>query len=229
MSTPETIINRQLKELGFLKKGRSQMYCKIDDIIALVCYEHLSFGLCVDFTIYPLFLPCLGIIHFTYGGRLSFMFPDISVLHKEAAEEEKNEYCETAVNHIKYDLLPLVYSLSTAEKLCAFSEKASKPFPFGRRNRLFVRCPPERIKYLFMYSCIYMGEYEKAQKAAKNYIKAMKKCKWLIESLIKEKIIEGEAIIDLLEKGQYQELREKLNKNVEDHIAFFTQPKKRVK
>ena len=219
MNTPEKILSKDLIALGFKKLGRRTHYLQIDDITVVISFERPTNQLYIQFALIPLFMPCDGYIFYDYGNRFHTMFSDCPALNRDATDQEVRSLCMSVIIHVEDELLPLAHKLSTASNLCTFSESATRPF--GRRYMRFIHCPPEKLRYLFMYSSIYAGDYAKAHKAAKEYIRSVEKCSYLMEKLRNEKRSEGEEIIGLLETKQYSELRNRLNKNIETNLEMF--------
>ena len=208
-----------LTAIGFQKKGRRTFYLRIDDILTVISFERPSGLLYLQFALIPLYLPCGGEVYYDYGSRFHNMFSDCPVLDRKASDQEIRLLCMSAIIHVKDDLLPFARSLSTAEKLISFSESAAGSIK--RRHTRYIRCTPEKIKYLFMYSSIYAEDYVKARKAAKDYVQSIDTCSYLTEKLRDERKSEGESIVVLLETGQYSELKERLNRTVSANLMMF--------
>lgn|GEM_PF-5482713 len=216
----ESILYKELKELGFKRLTRQKFYLKMNDIIVHICVECPSGLVYVWFAIIPLFLPCPGYIYLSYGNRFNHMFPDCHIIVKEAEDDVKQRYCGSLVFHYENDLLPIVQNLSTAKELFDYSSKVLKPFrrSYGR----YIRCTREDIKYLCMYSSLYAKEYLAAQKAAREYYQFVdKKVDYLIDELKEKLKAEAKTILDLLEKKQYDEIERMLEKNIQENLALF--------
>ena len=67
----ESALAAELVKLGFKRKGKRFLYLQIRDIIGLIAFERPSGLLYLQFAMIPLFFPCPGTIHYTFGNRLN--------------------------------------------------------------------------------------------------------------------------------------------------------------
>ena len=80
----ESVLAAELVKLGFKRKGKRFFYLQIRDIIGLIAFERPTGLLYLQFAVIPLFFPCPGSIHYTFGNRLNAVYPGLPVLEKSA-------------------------------------------------------------------------------------------------------------------------------------------------
>ena len=218
MKRPETILYHDLKSLGFQRKGRQTLFIRQNDVIGLLSFDRPTSHLYVTFAILPLFLPCQGFIHYSYGNRLDSMYPRLPFLNKESTEEEIDEFCFEALWHIQGDLLPFLESMSTAKALMDFSKKGVKPF--GRRFTKYIFCMPCQLGELYLYSSLYLKDYKEAIRAAAKYEKMILKAP--IQQKLKDaEIQQCKSILAAIREENYSWIDSMLEKNIESNLALF--------
>ena len=214
MKSAEAVLAAELVKLGFKRKGKRFFYLQIRDIIGLIAFERPTGLLYLQFAVIPLFFPCPGSIHYTFGSRLNTVYPDLSVLEKSADAEEINEFCSKASAYIRDDLMPLMERLSTAAALRDFSGN-------GHRDTKYIFCNPEQLRLLHLYSCLGVREYDSTLDAAREYIGALADMNYA-EGLKAKKRKECEALISALTEKQYSVIEAALKKNAAENMALLT-------
>lgn len=214
MKSAEAVLAAELVKLGFKRKGKRFFYLQIRDIIGLIAFERPTGLLYLQFAVIPLFFPCPGSIHYTFGSRLNTVYPDLPVLEKSADAEEINEFCSKASAYIRDDLMPLMERLSTAAALRDFSGN-------GHRDTKYIFCNPEQLRLLHLYSCLGVREYDSALDAAREYIGALADMNYA-EGLKAKKRKECEALISALTEKQYSVIEAALKKNAAENMALLT-------
>ncbi len=83
-----------------------------------------------------------------------------------------------------------------------------------------ITTPLERIR-LLMFGYLYAGKHQKAKRVARKYIKSLEKAKHFSKELLDTMKAEGEIIISLIEKQQFQTISERLNKNIAENLEML--------
>ena len=214
VKSAESVLAAELAELGFKRKGKRFFYLQIQDIIGLIAFEKPTGLLYLQFAMIPLFFPCPGSIHYTFGSRLNTVYPDLPVLEKNADAEEINEFCGKVSTYIRDDLMPLMERLSTVAALRDFSGN-------GHRDTKYIFCNPEQLRQLHLYSCLSLRDYDSALDVAREYSGALAAMDYA-EGLKVKKRNACEALISALTEKQYSVIEAALRKNAAENLALFT-------
>ena len=170
----------------------------------------------LQFAIIPLFFPCLGSIHYTFGNRLHAVYPGLPVLEKSADAEQISDFCSKASAYIRDDLIPFMEQLSTAAALRGFSGN-------GCKNTKYIFCDPEQLRQLHLYSCLSLRDYDSALNAAREYSGAVADMNYT-EEVKRKRRKACEALISALTEKQYSVIEAALQKNAAENLALFTRP-----
>ena len=212
----ESALAAELIKLGFKRKGKRFFYLQIRDIIGLTAFERPSGLLYLQFAMIPLFFPCPGTIHYTFGNRLNTVYPGLPVLEKSVDAEQINDFCGKASSYIRDDLIPFMERLSTAAALRDFSGN-------GQKNTKYIFCDPEQLRQLHLYSCLSLRDYDGALDAAREYCRAFEEMNYA-EEVKTKKGKACEALISALTEKQYSVIEAALQKNAAENLALFTRP-----
>ena len=213
--------------MGFRKMGKRFFFIRENDVMGLLAVERPSGLVYLQFAIIPLFLPCLGNLYYSYGRRLNDLYYDFPVLDNEADEEEIEEYCRMAIWRVEHDLLPQLKKISTGDALQKFAENGSKLF--AKKHDSFIFCTPEEMKYLFMYSSLYIKDYKKALLAAKKYTSYVQKVKYWTEAVKAKKLHESNRIMEAIISGKYEEIDEMFKRNIAENLNLFPREKENTR
>ena len=211
----ESVLAAELIKLGFKRKGKRLFYLQIRDIIGLIAFERPTGLLYLQFAVIPLFFPCPGSIHYTFGNRLNTVYPGLPVLEKSADAEQINDFCSKASAYIRDDLIPFMEQLSTAAALRGFSGN-------GCKNTKYIFCDPEQLRQLHLYSCLSLRDYDSVLNAAREYSGAVAGINYTEEEK-KKKRKACEALITALTEKQYSVIEVVLQKNAAENLALFTE------
>jgi hypothetical protein len=219
MRSAVTILKDNLKQYGFREKGKRLIYVQKNDVVAVLGFERPNEHLTLQFAMMPLFLPCPGFIYYSYGQKLNRLYPDLPWLHKNSSMTEIDEFCEQALLHIKDDIIPLIAGLSTAKALCEFAERRVR-WHLPSKNNMFLQCTPEHIRRLYMYSSLYIKDYQRALKAAHKYVAYLEH-----ENLSQEwggrRIANTYSVFEMLREKKYMEIEELISVNVTENKRLF--------
>ena len=219
----ESILSAELKKLGFKRKGKRTFYLVKDDIIGIIALERPSDILYVQYAVMPLFLPCPGFIHYSYGSRMEYMYRELPIVHKDSSDELVNVFCYLVISHIKNEILPFLYKHSTAASLNALVRG------WLNRNRKYLFCTPEHRMSLRLYSGLCSKEYKDAIKIANKYISSVLGEKYIMEAVKEQNIAPVRKIIAALEEGDYDTVEQMLRTNREENLALFAEEKRKRK
>ncbi len=151
MNQAASTIGKEIKSLGFKRKGNSLFFIENKDAFCFLHIECPSSVIYVHFGIFPLYLPPVG-FHMNYGWRLNNRYPSLGFLTKDDTEERIHEYCKTLRDIINNDLFSMIRSLSTAEEIGIFLKADD---------------------YLAVYTNLYQQKYTEAKKSAKRYMRSL--------------------------------------------------------
>lgn len=211
----ESVLAAELVKLGFKRKGKRFFYLQIRDIIGLIAFERPTGLLYLQFAMIPLFFPCPGSVHYTFGNRLNTVYPDLPVLEKSAGAEQVNDFCSKASAYIRDDVIPFMERLSTAAALRDFSGN-------GCKNTKYIFCDPEQLRRLHLYSCLSLRDYDSALNAAREYSGAVAGMNYT-EEVKRKRRKACEALISALTEKQYSVIEAVLQKNAAENLALFTE------
>ena len=162
-------LGKMVKKYGFKQKSPRLYYLEKEDIIAFFSFECPSGGIHVQFGITPLYLPSSnGVLFYTYGNRLNYMYHDLRYLNKTDLPEQINAWCMRAEQHIVKDILPLVNSLSTAAGVIRFVRER-KPHAVPE----VIWCSQDNLYYLLSFSELYCQHIPEARQAAYLYLQSL--------------------------------------------------------
>ena len=212
----ESVLAAELVKLGFKRKGKRFFYLQIRDIIGLIAFERPTGLLYLQFAMIPLFFPCPGFIHYTFGNRLNAVYPGLPVPEKDADAEQVSDFCSKASAYIRDELIPFMERLSTAAALRDFSGN-------GHKDTKYIFCDPEQLRQLHLYSCLSLRDYNGALDAAREYCGDLAEMNCTEEVKTKKRKA-CEAMISALAEKQYSVIEAALRKNAAENLALFTGP-----
>ncbi len=215
----ESILSTELKKRGFLQKGKRSFYLRENDIVALFSFERPTGVLYLQFAIIPLFLPCPGHMTYSFGRRLESLFFDLPTITKGASEEQVQEYCALAMEHIKHEVLPVIHQFSTAASLHAFAKRRSRPFG-GKRSKILF-CTPQNALKLLVYSSLYLKDYQSAEKAARRFDSSIRRYKYYTPELKEQILRKNDQILSLLDRMDYDAVEAIICCNIKENLSLF--------